>query len=108
MGVAMVLLAMIAAACSDSTTTVAPTSRTTVPGQTSSTAAAGTTTVAGGVGAAPVPVAVSANHRYLVDQHGKPFMIVGDSPQCLSTNLSTDDMDFFFADRQAMASTRRG
>jgi Protein of unknown function (DUF4038)/Putative collagen-binding domain of a collagenase len=26
-------------------------------------------------------------------------MIVGDSPQCLSTNLTPDDMDYFFADR---------
>jgi hypothetical protein len=47
------------------------------------------------------PAAVSANHRTLVDQHGKPFMMVGDSPQCLSANLSTDDMELFFADRQA-------
>jgi hypothetical protein len=96
-GVALVLFAMIAAACSSSSTTLAPTSRTTISGQTSS-----TTTTAGGAGASfPVPVAVSANHRYLVDQDGKPFMIVGDSPQCLSTNLSPDDMDFFFADRQS-------
>ncbi len=47
------------------------------------------------------PAAVSSNHRYLVDQQGKPFLVVGDSPQCLSTNLTTVDMDFFFADRHA-------
>jgi hypothetical protein len=45
------------------------------------------------------PVGVSANHRYLVDQQGKPFLVVGDSPQCLSTNLTTADMEFFFANR---------
>jgi hypothetical protein len=71
-------------------------------------ASSGTTagpTDTGGGAAAPAslafPVAVSPNHRYLIDQHGQAFMMVGDSPQCLSTNLSTADMDFFFADRQA-------
>ena len=47
------------------------------------------------------PVAVSPNHRFLVDQHGQPFLIVGDSPQCLSANLSIDDMEYFFSNRQA-------
>ncbi len=47
------------------------------------------------------PVGVSANHRFLVDESGKPFLVVGDSPQCLSAKLSTADMEFFFADRQA-------
>src|SRR5262245_39591703 len=47
-------------------------------------------------GSFPVPVAVSADHRYLLDQHGQPFMIFGDSPQCLSANLSVGDMDYFF------------
>ena len=28
-------------------------------------------------------------------------MMVGDSPQCLSANLATDDMEFFFANRSA-------
>ncbi len=94
--VVVVLVAVIAAACSSGSSTAhRPTTRTTVPDQTSSTAAAGA------AASLPVPVAVSANHRYLVDQDGKPYMIVGDSPQCLSTNLSPDDMDYFFADRQA-------
>jgi hypothetical protein len=47
------------------------------------------------------PVAVSPNHRYLIDQQGKPFMMVGDSPQCLSANLSPADMDFFFSNRRS-------
>ena len=46
------------------------------------------------------PVGVSANGRYLVDQAGAPVMVVGDSPQCLSAHLTTQDMEFFFADRQ--------
>jgi hypothetical protein len=47
------------------------------------------------------PVAVSADHRYLVDQQDRPYLMVGDSPQCLSANLSTGQMESFFADRQA-------
>ena len=45
------------------------------------------------------PVRVSENHRYLVDQDGQPYMLNGDSPQCLSANLSVADMEYFFANR---------
>ena len=48
---------------------------------------------------ASFPSGVSANGRYLVDGQRRPFMMVGDSPQCLSANLSPEDMDFFFSDR---------
>jgi hypothetical protein len=44
---------------------------------------------------------MSANHRYLVDQNGLPYMIVGDSPQAMMVNISTADADFYLADRQA-------
>ena len=47
------------------------------------------------------PASVSANHRYLLDQNGNPYSILGDSPWSMSTNLSTSDMDSYFADRQA-------
>jgi hypothetical protein len=47
------------------------------------------------------PAAVSDDHRYLVDQVGSPYMIVGDSPWSLSANVSVSDMDYYFADRQA-------
>jgi len=47
------------------------------------------------------PLKVSANHRYLVDQAGKPFLIVGDTPQGLMGRLSEKDADFYFADREA-------
>jgi hypothetical protein len=47
------------------------------------------------------PMAVSKDRRYLVDNAGNPYMIVGDSPWSLSTNLSVADMDYYFADRQA-------
>jgi Protein of unknown function (DUF4038)/Putative collagen-binding domain of a collagenase len=47
------------------------------------------------------PLALSANHRYLVDQNGAPFLMVGDSPQALIGDLSEADADYFFANRQA-------
>ena len=54
------------------------------------------------------PLHVSKNHRYLVDRHSMPFMIVGDSPQALIGNLSLKDAATFIADRKAAGSTRSG
>jgi hypothetical protein len=45
-------------------------------------------------------VGLSANHRYLLDQKGAPYLLVGDSPQCLATQLSLTDMNSFFAERE--------
>jgi len=47
------------------------------------------------------PLKLSANHRYLVDQNNKPFLIVGDSPQGLMGRLSPAEVEKYFADRQA-------
>jgi hypothetical protein len=47
------------------------------------------------------PLKVSANHRYLVDQSGKPFLIVGDTPQGLMGRLTEQDAEYYFADREA-------
>ncbi len=47
------------------------------------------------------PLHVSKNHRYLVDRHGVPFMIVGDSPQALIGNLSVKSAAAFIANRKA-------
>ena len=47
------------------------------------------------------PLKLSANHRYLVDQQNKPFLIAGDSPQGLMGRLSEEEADRYFADRQA-------
>jgi len=44
---------------------------------------------------------LSSNHRYLLDQNGNPYLIVGDAPQALVGNLAESDMDKYFADRQA-------
>jgi len=40
---------------------------------------------------------VEPTHRYLVDQRGRPFMIVGDSPQSLIVNLSPEEAKLFIA-----------
>ncbi|HST17663.1 MAG TPA: DUF4038 domain-containing protein [Gaiellaceae bacterium] len=47
------------------------------------------------------PLKVGPTHRYLVDQRGRPFMIVGDSPQALFVNLSLRDATTFIANRAA-------
>jgi hypothetical protein len=99
------LSAVGAVACSTSGSSRCPDANLSGPGSTSSTSAttAITTapaTAADSAGPFQFPVAVSPNGRYLVDQAGAPFMVIGDSPQCLSAHLTTQDMDFFFANRQ--------
>ena len=63
----------------------------------------GGTPAAGGSIAGPVtlPLVVSPDKRYLMGSNGVPFMVAGDSPQCLSANLSTANMDAYFAARAA-------
>ena len=46
------------------------------------------------------PLKVSRNRRYLVDQRGKPFLIVGDSPQALIGNLSLKAAGAYLANRE--------
>jgi hypothetical protein len=38
--------------------------------------------------------------RYLVDQRGRPFLVVGDSPQSMVVNLSLQDARSFIVDRK--------
>jgi hypothetical protein len=45
------------------------------------------------------PLKASANHRYYVDQNNVPFLLVGDSPQALITNLSEAQASAYFTDR---------
>src|SRR5262249_19157170 len=45
------------------------------------------------------PVKVGPTGRYLVDQRGVPFMILGDSPQTMIANVSESDAEDFLADR---------
>ena len=43
---------------------------------------------------------VSANRRYLIDQKGDPFLVVGDSPWSLITQLDETDIESYLRDRQ--------
>lgn len=47
------------------------------------------------------PLKLSENHHYLVDQNGKPFLMVGDTPQGLMGRLTEQDAEYYFADREA-------
>ena len=46
------------------------------------------------------PLRVSSNGRYLETARGKPFLLVGDSPQSVIGNLSVSSAADYFADRQ--------
>ncbi len=48
-----------------------------------------------------LPAEGRSDGRYLVDRDGRPFLIVGDSPQALIANVSETQADRFFANRQA-------
>ncbi len=50
---------------------------------------------------AEYPLKVSSDHRYLVDSSGRPFLIVGDTPQGLMGRLTEKEADYYFADREA-------
>lgn len=50
--------------------------------------------------AAAFPLKIGPTRRYLVDQDGRPFLVVGDSPQGLIADLSVTQADHFFADRE--------
>ena len=47
------------------------------------------------------PLRQSPNKRYLVDRTGRPFLIVGDSPQALFVKLTPADAGRFLANRAA-------
>ncbi|MGO9274505.1 MAG: DUF4038 domain-containing protein [Terriglobia bacterium] len=49
-----------------------------------------------------LPLKASSNNRYLVDQNGTPFLIMGDAPQSLVGNLSAGDMKTYLADRERL------
>ena len=49
----------------------------------------------------PYPVSVHSSGRYLVDNTGLPFLLIGDSPQGMIANLSLADAEVYFASRQS-------
>ena len=60
----------------------------------------GSSGAAGAQRAFVFPLKVSKNRRYLVDQRGRPFLIVGDSPQALIGDLSLKEAETYRADRE--------
>lgn len=47
------------------------------------------------------PLKIGPTRRYLVDRRGRPFLIVGDSPQALIADVSLTQADRFLANRRA-------
>ena len=47
------------------------------------------------------PLKIGPTGRYLVDKDGRPFLIVGDSPQALIVDVSLTQADRFFANRES-------
>lgn len=48
------------------------------------------------------PLKLSPNRRYLVDQNGKPFRIVGDSAQSLIANLTYAEAENYLSERRKL------
>jgi Protein of unknown function (DUF4038)/Putative collagen-binding domain of a collagenase len=59
-----------------------------------------TPAVARSAPAAVFPLKMGPGRRYLVDSDGRPFLVVGDSPQALIAQLSVRQAGQFFADRE--------
>lgn len=47
------------------------------------------------------PLKLAPGGRYLVDQKDAPFLIAGESPQAMMVDVSEDDAEMFFANRQS-------
>jgi hypothetical protein len=52
-------------------------------------------------GGADRPLRLSANHRYLVDRSGAPFLLQGDAGWSLIVNLTNEDAAAYLRDRRA-------
>jgi hypothetical protein len=50
---------------------------------------------------ADAPFRISANHRYLVDRHGVPFLLQGDAGWSLIANATKEDADAYLRNRRA-------
>ena len=48
----------------------------------------------------PFPLAIDRSSRHLVDQDGKPFLLVGDAAWSLFVSVSDQDADFYFQNRK--------
>jgi hypothetical protein len=52
-----------------------------------------------GAGSVVFPLKASSNKRYLVDQNGAPFLLMGDAPHAMFANLSVADATSYLDDR---------
>jgi len=52
-------------------------------------------------GAPVFPLKQSANRRYLIDQSNAPCLLLGESPQALMVNLTTNEAVLFFTNRHS-------
>jgi len=50
--------------------------------------------------AGPYPVRIGPDHRHLVDQSGKPFLIQGDAPWSLISGLTTEEAELYLDTRR--------
>ncbi len=70
---------------------------------------AGALGLTGAVGAEPAdadaPLRVSANHRYLVDRSGAPFLLQGDAGWSLIANTTKEEADLYLRNRRAKGFT---
>jgi len=90
---------------SGSSVAVSPAATTTytLTAQNASGSASAETTVTvgtgGSSGASPYPLKASANGRYVINQAGNPFLIIGDAPHSLAANLDTADAAYYLNNR---------
>ena len=52
------------------------------------------------LGAGPYPLRVGPDHRHLVDQTGKPFLIQGDSPWSIISGLTREEEEQYLENRR--------
>ena len=52
------------------------------------------------LGAGPYPVRIAPDHRHLVDQDGKPFLIQGDSPWSIISGLTREEEEQYLENRR--------
>ena len=57
-------------------------------------------TVTTGGGASIFPLRVEAGKRYLITAQGEPFLMHGDTPWCLITQLTETEVDQYLEDRR--------
>jgi hypothetical protein len=49
---------------------------------------------------AAFPLHVAADRRHLLDAHGRPFLLKGDAPWCLFSQLTLQDAEFYLTERR--------